>query len=78
MANPNPNPNPNPSPNPNPNPNPNPDQVRPTFVDGELCILRAPAVHAGPQTLRPERVYLLRRMKNRLDQVIGARARVEG
>ena len=42
--------------------------VRPTFVDGELCILRAPAVTAGDHQLRPERVYLLRRMKNRLWQ----------
>ena len=46
--------------------------MRPTFVDGELCILRAPAVYAGPQPLRPERVYLLRRMKNRLDQGDGS------
>jgi len=42
--------------------------LRPTFVDGELLVLRAPAVRAGDQQLRPERVYLLRRMKNRLWQ----------
>ena len=42
--------------------------VRPTFVDGEVCILRAPAVLAGDSELRPERVYLLKRMRNRLWQ----------
>ena len=29
-------------------------------------------MYAGPQPLRPERVYLLRRMKNRLDQGDGS------
>lgn len=42
--------------------------VRPTYVDGELCILRAPACTAGQTTLRSERVYLLRRRRNRLWQ----------
>tara|TARA_B110001452_G_scaffold144335_1_gene120037 strand:- start:912 stop:1619 length:708 start_codon:yes stop_codon:yes gene_type:complete len=43
-------------------------EVRPTYVDGDACVLRAPAVFAGNRELRPERVYLLRRMKNRLWQ----------
>ena len=43
--------------------------VRPTFVDGDCCILRAPAVTAGADVeLRPERVWMLRRLKNRLWQ----------
>ena len=42
--------------------------VRPTFVDGDVCILRAPAVLAGECELRPERVYLLKRMRDRLWQ----------
>lgn len=42
--------------------------VRPTYVDGDLCILRAPAVVAGDAELRTERVYLLGRRKNRLWQ----------
>lgn len=45
--------------------------LRPTFVDGDLCILRAPAVRAGPCELRGERTYLLRRMRNRLWQMDG-------
>jgi hypothetical protein len=43
-------------------------ELRPTFVDGEVCILRAPAVRAGDTELRPARVHLLRRMRNRLWQ----------
>ena len=39
--------------------------VRPTYVDGDACVLRAPAVLAGDRELRPERVYLLRRIRNR-------------
>ena len=46
--------------------------VRPTYVDGDLCILRSPAVSAGDCELRPERFYLLRRMKNRLWQGDGS------
>jgi hypothetical protein len=46
--------------------------VRPTYVDGELCVLRAPAVCAGGCELRAERVYVLRRMKNRLWQGDGS------
>ena len=42
--------------------------VRPTFVDGELCVLRSPAVCAGDAELRRERVYILKRMRNRLWQ----------
>lgn len=46
--------------------------VRPTYVDGELCVLRSPAVTAGDCELRPERIYLLRRMRNRLWQGDGS------
>ena len=42
--------------------------IRPTFVDGELCVLRAPAITAGDAELRGGRVYLLKRMRNRLWQ----------
>ena len=42
--------------------------VRPTFVDGEICVLRAPAVRAGDCELRADRIYVLRRLKNRLWQ----------
>ena len=42
--------------------------VRPTFVDGELCVMRAPAVSAGDAELRGGRVYILKRMRNRLWQ----------
>jgi hypothetical protein len=42
--------------------------VRPTFVDGNLCVMRAPPVRAGDCELRPERVYILQRMRNRLWQ----------
>ena len=42
--------------------------IRPTFVDGELCVLRAPAITAGDDELRAGRVYLLKRMRNRLWQ----------
>lgn len=42
--------------------------IRPTYVDGDVCILRSPAVIAAERTLRAERVYLLKRMRNRLWQ----------
>uniref|UniRef100_A0A7S0IPB2 Uncharacterized protein n=1 Tax=Calcidiscus leptoporus TaxID=127549 RepID=A0A7S0IPB2_9EUKA len=40
----------------------------PTYVDGELLIMRSPAVRAGKDQLRAGRVYLLRRLKNQLWQ----------
>ena len=42
--------------------------IRPTFLDGELCVLRAPAVLVDDIELRGERLYLLRRKRNRLWQ----------
>ena len=42
--------------------------MRPTYVDGELLVLRSPAVYAGEIELRSGRVYLLRRLKNQLWQ----------
>lgn len=42
--------------------------LRPTFVDGEWLVLRAPPVFAGESELRAERVYLLRRLRNRMWQ----------
>jgi len=42
--------------------------IRPTFVDGELMVLRSPAVSAGDTELRTARVYILKRMRNRLWQ----------
>lgn len=42
--------------------------LRPTYVDGELLILRSPAVTAGDCELRPMRTYLLERQRNRLWQ----------
>lgn len=40
--------------------------VRPTFVDGDLCVLRSPAVVAGACELRAGRIYVLRRLRHRL------------
>ena len=42
--------------------------MRPVYIDGELMVLRAPAVLAADVELRAERLYLLRRMRNRLWQ----------
>ena len=42
--------------------------LRPTYVDGELLVLRAPAVNAGEVQLRAERLYVLERLRNRLWQ----------
>lgn len=40
--------------------------LRPTFVDGELCVLRSPAVVAAASELRAERIYVLRRLRHAL------------
>ena len=43
--------------------------LRPTFVDGDYLILRTPAVTAGGDVvLRSKRMYMLRRLRNRLWQ----------
>ena len=42
--------------------------LRPTYVDGEILILRAPRVTVGADVLRGDRLYMLRRMRNRLWQ----------
>ena len=42
--------------------------LRPTYVDGQYLVLRSPAVVAGERILRPPRVYLLARQRNRLWQ----------
>ena len=42
--------------------------IRPTYVDGELLVLRTPPVSVGELELRPARVYLMRRLRNRLWQ----------
>ena len=42
--------------------------IRPTYVDGAHLVLRAPAVASGALELRPPRLYLLRRCRNRLEQ----------
>ena len=42
--------------------------VRPTFVDGGLCVLRVPAISAAGTLLRQERFYLLQRIRHRLWQ----------
>lgn len=42
--------------------------IRPTFVDGDFLVLRAPAVLAGDRELRAARVWLLKRRRNRLWQ----------
>ena len=43
--------------------------LRPTFLDGDSCVLRADAVCAGPsRVLRPARTYVLRRDRHALWQ----------
>ena len=42
--------------------------LRPTYVDGDWMVLRAPAVSAGRLELREGRVYVLTRRRNRLWQ----------
>lgn len=41
--------------------------IRPTFLDGEMCVLRAPAVQADTIELRPERIYVMSRIRNVLN-----------